>query len=103
MLKDLYFKKLPRIEAVLCPSYMKLTPIDEVSDGVLVRSSEFRSYNVEDNNKQFSFRDFEIGNIIAVGATNMLKPVSMANHDVAGVAQAFDDLNNKLDGTTSEN
>lgn len=96
MLQEVYSKKNKRYTKVLCDSFLMLQPCEKVVDGVLTRTSSFVRHSVADDYKDFTYLDFAIGNILATGATNLFAPVTMVNHDVAGVAQAFDDLNAKL-------
>lgn len=98
MLCELYKRKMSRGSYTLDPEYMKLSPVEVSNSGVVSRLSEFRITSVCDSSGQFNFRDFDIANIISVGAVGTLKPVTMVNHDVAGVADAFDNLNSKLSG-----
>lgn len=98
MLCELYNRKMTRGSYVLDPEYKKLSPVEVDNAGVVCRSSEFRTTSVIDSSGHFNFRDFDIANILSVGAVDTLKPVTMANHDVAGVADAFDNLNTKLSG-----
>lgn len=102
MLQDLYLMRMTRGACAIDPHYTKLSSVQVEQNGILVRSSEYKESCVDDTCKQFTFLDFEIANVLALGALNMLNPVSMVNHDVTGVASAFDNLNEKLNGHPEE-
>lgn len=96
MLKEIYERSNKRKSIPFETSYMRLKTVEIEENGVLVQRSRFVEYNPIDDDKQFKPSDFELGNILAVGAYQMLKPVMMHNIDYAGSANAFDVLYSKL-------
>lgn len=96
MLKEIYERDNSRKSLPYESSYMRLKTVDIEENGILVKRSRFVDYNPIDEDKQFKPSDFELGNILAVGAFQMLKPVMMSNIDYAGSANAFDVLYQKL-------
>lgn len=96
MLYDLYQREMSRFDHPYQTTHMRLKTIDVEEQGILVKRSRFVEYNPADEDKQYKVSDFEIGNILAVGAFQMLKPVMMHNIDFAGSANAFDLLYLKL-------
>lgn len=90
MLQQLYYRRSNYKPFPIDPHYTHLVPVQNADGGVLTRSSQFVTDCVEDNNKQYRQDDFSLQNILAVGATQMLKPTTMSNHDVAGISQQID-------------
>lgn len=90
MLSKLY--QLPSFyKAVPIDPYVNvLNPVDSVENGVLVKRSEFKPFSVKDQFDGFSIFDFSIANILQTGATNMLRPVTFVNPDVAGITIKMD-------------
>lgn len=97
MLEQLYKSRTSYKSYSIDPHIMQLVPIEAVADGKITRSVEYKKMCVEDQNKQFTIDDFSISSILAVGATNMLRPVSMSNHDVESFGNAVDRIGQELD------
>lgn len=96
MLKEIYERDNSRKSHAYETSYMRLKTVDVEENGILVKRSRFVDFCPTDEDKQIKSSDFELGNILAVGAFQMLKPVMMSNIDFAGSANAFDVLYQKL-------
>lgn len=97
MLTQLYQRKTTFKPKLIDPHVIQLSPSDSFENGRTVRKVKFVSTCVDDNNKQFRITDFSIASILSVGATNMLRPVSMSNHDVESVAASVDRIGAEID------
>lgn len=95
-MKELFKTAYKGFPCPIDPHYTHLESVDVEENGMITKRSQFKETCFGDKFKQFKMEDFAISNILSVGATNLLKPVSMTNNDVTGVAQGFDDLNAKL-------
>lgn len=88
-------------------SYIKLDKVDDEKNGTLVKRSVFKEFDFSLCFSNIHYADFGLSNILAVGATNLLRPCMMKNLDVSGSANAFDTLyqnlvNNETASQTSE-
>lgn len=102
MLSYLYALPSSYKAVVIDPYFNVLNPVDSVDNGVLVKRSEVKAFSLKDVYDGFSIYDFSIANILQTGATNMLKPVTLVNPDVAGITIKMDNfLNNGSDEKAS--
>lgn len=93
---ELYSKRCSRSMHPVEHTYLKLDKVEESKNGVLVKRSVFKEHDFSKDFAEIAFSDFALGNILAVGATHLLKPVMMSNLDFSGSANAFDSLYQKL-------
>ena len=97
MLEQIYVKKQPCPMVAISSSSRLLVTSNSEQNGSLVRTTEFKDVCVEDNFKQFSILDFEIGNIMATGAVHLLKPVTFNNSDVDNIVGQVDTIASGID------
>lgn len=67
-----------------------LKPVEAVIDGVLVRKSQFVDFDIAASLADFRSQDFDISNILALGATSVLKPTYVSPMSDMNVADKFD-------------
>lgn len=81
MLRKLYEKSFCPV--VQCPSSAHMLVTTELvsENGVMVRKSMVRKFDVNEEFKAFSFRDFDIANLLAVGAYRETPIVMSQNGD----------------------
>lgn len=77
------------IEIKISPRYTRLVPVQVEKNGVIVNSSEFREFDFS-KESVFQSSDFLLQNIMAVGATHMLRPVMMTTLSDMNVADRFE-------------
>lgn len=80
MLKTLYEKSYRLDSVPVDIGYPKVCPTESVTDGQIVRGSEFRYYNPSDEYGKLQSSDFSLANIIAVGAYDKLQPIIMTDN-----------------------
>lgn len=97
MLELLYKRKETRENVSIDPHIVQLRVEDIVENGMPTRKVSYQRVCVEDSFKQFSYVDFELQSILAVGAVHLLKPVSMSNSDVQSFADNVDMISSQLD------
>ena len=76
------------VEPFVFPYSTKISRVSssQIADnGSLKRMSVIEEYDCTVDDKQFSFRDFSITNIIALGNENLLNPVQMQESKSAGI------------------
>lgn len=93
---ELYSKKNSRVMRPLQCSYIKLDKVDDEKNGILVKRSVFKEFDFSLGFSNIHYADFGLSNILAVGATHLLRPCMMKNLDFSGSANAFDTLYQKL-------
>lgn len=80
----------PLVRSVLCSNrYFKLCPSEDVIDGKLVCSSQFKEFDFSTLNKDFTSSDFNISNLIAVGAQNLLRPITPVSLSPLSLSDQF--------------
>lgn len=89
MLNSIFFKGAsPFKTRFIDPKTSLLLPVESTVDGVVTRSVDFKVVNPVEDNAKFRFTDFNLANLIAVGAYGQLTPVVMTNNsDVTFVDQ----------------
>ena len=80
MLKNL-FKVLPIQSALISPVYRVYQSEEVERNGVLTRESVLKTVDVSESLGKFDYRDFSIGNLIAVGAYRKQPCVMVQNSD----------------------
>lgn len=91
MFNSLYSKKLPKSSRISTTCTL-LLPVEQVLDGQLVSSSEFRTVDAASSENQFKSSDFSIGNLLAIGAFNTLKQTCVVNTSRLNAADSFDNF-----------
>lgn len=89
MLNSIYFKGAkPKETRFIDPSSTLLMPVESETKGVVTSAVEFRKVNPSVDNLKFVYTDFNLGNLIAIGAYGQLTPITMTNNsDVTFVDQ----------------
>lgn len=78
--------------SVLKTAYHCLESVQSVKDGVLRVTSTMVVRDPARDNAEFKSTDFSIGNIIAVGATDMLKPCFVSKDSDMNYVDQFENL-----------
>ena len=95
-------KSRPKFKShFISPKVTLLLPVEDSKDGVLVRSSSFKTVDASSPENQFKSSDFSIGNLLAIGAFNTLKQTCMVNTSRLGAADSFDNFNLSTDVSQS--
>lgn len=80
----------PLVRSVCCKNfYYKLMPSEDVVDGKIVKSSQFKKFDFCALNKDFTSSDFNVSNLIAVGAQNLLTPMSLPSVSPLSLSDQF--------------
>lgn len=91
MIKNLKSRnRLP--SAFIRPTVTLLKPVEQVQDGVLVRTSSYQTVDFSSAENQMYASDFNIGNLLAVGAYNTLKQSIVVSTSRIKASDAFDDF-----------
>lgn len=83
------------------PSYNKLSHVDDVVDGKLVKRSVVKRVSVVDSFGDLQSSEFSVQNYIALGITEQLKLGFFANHDVDSISSQVDNALSKFDNANS--
>lgn len=90
---------LPVVIVPFRNSYTKLSPKSVDNAGVVVRSSIFEESSTKESLNSFDFNDFQISNLIAIGATDVLKETYMSDTNsfdvIENVANSLKSLNHE--------
>lgn len=78
-------------------SYNKLSFVDDVVDGKIVKRSEYKRSSVKDTYGDMQSSEFSIQNYIALGVTDSLKVGVFANNDIDGFSSALESAMNAVD------
>lgn len=101
MLRDLYRSKgaIPNVDFHIDNKYIRIAAIQSSSGGVLDRSSQFEEVDFSKMYSNVTSDDFSIANIVELGASQMLRPVSMTPVSNFGTISTFEnvELNNSGD------
>lgn len=79
------FKPLSNSSKSISPVYRVYLTEEVERDGYLVTDTVLRTVDVADSLKQFDYRDFSIGNLVAVGAYRPQPAVMVHNSDLGVV------------------
>lgn len=82
MLLRLFHSSVPVVVAPFRTDYFHLQRIQVERDGDMVDSVDLVRFDFSQQNKQFTYTDFNLSNIIAAGATHLLKPTQFDNVNV---------------------
>lgn len=101
MITSLYSKnrKSEEVPLGISPEYKIYQQQQTVENGNLVRKNVVVTVNPSKDNSQFKSSDFSIGNILAVGAIDTLKPVFGTTLSSMNYADQFQQINLTLDET----
>jgi hypothetical protein len=85
MLISLFSARIPTPAVFVRHDYNHLEKVQVENHGSLSYSVQMRNLDFSEKNKQFVYSDFDLGNIIATGAVNMLRPVQFQGVNVDNV------------------
>ncbi|MBO7734946.1 MAG: hypothetical protein J6S67_20460 [Methanobrevibacter sp.] len=71
------------------PGYYRLSPVEVEKDGSLVRTSEFKFFNPSEEFGHLASTDFGIMNLMAVGAYEQMRPVTLSKNSDMSFADQF--------------
>lgn len=100
----MFYKLLSRVTGIkpvsFKSSYTKLSNDLVAKDGVLCRTSIFKSFDTRETLGHITANDFKLDNILAIGAYDMLKPVYAPDTNNLNVAlqveQSLKELGHEL-------
>lgn len=100
MILSLLSKRFVKPKVVVRNSYMKLQPVESVSDGQIVRQSQFVDFDFTAQNN-FKSSDFSIANLTALGAVDMFRVMPSLTMSPLSMSDQFNDL--KYENTEKKN
>lgn len=82
MLTRLFKFSVPISVSPFRTDYFHLQRVQVERDGNMVDSVDLVKFDFTQQNKQFTYKDFNLSNILAAGATHLLKPTQFDNVNV---------------------
>lgn len=96
MLSDIKIRKPLEVDVVFRPHYSRLNSVQVSENGVSTRKSQIEVFDFSKANSQFSFRDFNFENLMAVGATNILVERQMSESNAESFVNSINALSNEI-------
>lgn len=83
--RQIIHSDLPSFSFPYTTKFERVSSTQVAENGSFKRTSVFEEYDCAAEDNQFSFRDFSISNVIALGNENLLKPIQMQESKSAGI------------------
>lgn len=91
MFNSLFKKDMPKSHPISTKVTL-LLPVENLKNGVLSRSSAYKVVDAAAAENQFKSSDFSIGNLLAIGAFNVMKQTCLVNTSRLNSADSFDNF-----------
>ena len=93
MVSDMYKRGFDYKPKKIKTGYMRYCPFPVADKSVVGKSVQVKYFDIAEDNDKYVSSDFNIANILAVGAYDVLRPTCISRMSDLSVADSFENFN----------